>query len=72
MEVVVEFALIHELRVLSADRLKFYSDLEVRFDVQALEDLAERAFVDFADYFVVLSHLLGHLRHLSMIYLNDN
>jgi hypothetical protein len=72
VEVVVEFAFVHELRVFSADRLELDCHFEVGLDVQPLEDLPEGALVDFADYFVVFANFLGHLRHLSVIYLNDN
>jgi len=72
VQVVVKFALIHQLRVLGVHRLELDGNFEVGFDVQALEDLAEGSLIDFANYLVVFPNFLWHLRHVLIMYLNNN
>jgi hypothetical protein len=64
VEVIVEFALIHKLRMFGVNGFEFDGDLEVSFDVESLKDLSEGALVNFAYNFVVFTYLLWHLRHL--------
>lgn len=66
MEVVVEFAFIEKLRVLSAYGFELDSDLEVGFDIDALIDFSKGSLVYFAQYLVVFAHFLWHLRHLTI------
>ena len=67
MQVVVQFALVDQLRARGIHRFEFYSHLQVGLCVYALVDFAESALVDFAQDFVVFTHLLHHLRHLNYL-----
>ena len=44
MQVVVQFALVHQLRVLGVGRFKLDGDLDVRFGVDTFEKLAKTSF----------------------------
>ena len=70
MEVVVQFALIHQLRVLSIALLEFDGNFEVGLGVDALIDLSKGSLIKFFDNFVVLTNLFRNLRHLISIKLN--
>ena len=70
MKVIVEFALIHQLRVLSIALLEFDGNFEVGLGVDPLVDLSEGSLIKFLDNFVVLANLLRNLRHLISIKLN--
>lgn len=66
MKVVVEFALVNQLRVVRADGLDFDCHFEVGLGVDGLVDLAKSALVNLSDDFEVFSHLLKHLRHFEL------
>jgi len=63
VEVIVEFALIHQLRVLSVALLEFDGNFEVGLGVDPLVDLSEGSLIKFLDNFVVLANLLRNLWH---------
>ena len=63
MQVVVQFALVNELRMLRIHRLYLHCNLQVSFGIYCLVDLSECSFVDLTDDLEVLPHLLQHLRH---------
>lgn len=63
MEVVVEFALVDELRVFSVDGLHLDCHFEVSLGVDGLVDLSEGALIDLPDDLEVFAHFLQHLRH---------
>ena len=67
MEVVVEFALIHELRMFGGCGFKLDCHFEVCLGVDSLIDLSKSPFVEFADDLVVLANFLGNLRHAGSI-----
>jgi hypothetical protein len=58
VQVVVELALVDELRVFGGDSFGLDCDLEVGLGVDGLEDLPEGALPDLLDDFEVLAHLL--------------
>ena len=64
MKVVVQLALIEELRMFSAGGLEFNSHLEVCLCVDALVDLAESTLPYLLDYFEIFTHLLRQIRHI--------
>ena len=66
MEVVVELALVHQLRVLGVGRLELDGHLQVGLGVDALEDLPEGPLVQLPDYLVVPPYLVRNLRHASI------
>jgi len=70
VKVIVEFALIHQLRVFSGALLEFDGNFEVGLGVDPLVDLSEGSLIKFLDNFVVLANLLRNLRHLISIKLN--
>jgi hypothetical protein len=57
VEVVVEFALIKELRMFSVDGFKLDSNLKVGLGVDALVDLSEGSFSNFPDNLEIFPHL---------------
>ena len=63
MKVIVEFALIHQLRVFSGALLEFDGNFEVGLGVDPLVDLSEGSLIKFLDNFVVLANLLRNLWH---------
>ncbi len=63
VEVVVEFAFVNQLRVVSSGRFNFYCNFQVGLGVDGLVDLSESSLVDLPDDLEVFSHLLKHLRH---------
>ena len=58
MEVVVEFTLVDQLRMLGVHRLHLHRHLQVGLCVDCLVDLAESALVDLPDDLEILSHFL--------------
>ena len=68
MQVVVQLALVDQLRVLSGDRLHLNGHVQVGLGVDGLVDLAESALVDLAYDLEILAHLLQHLRHSYLLY----
>jgi hypothetical protein len=63
MQIVVKFALIHELRMFGVDRLKLHSHFEIGLDVYSLKDLPEGTLIYLSYYFIVFSNFFRHLRH---------
>ena len=63
MKIVVQFALIHQLRVLSTRGLEFDGYFKTSLIVDALVNLSEGSLVKFADDLVVFPNFLGNLRH---------
>ena len=63
VEIVVKFALIDELGMISVDRLNFDSHFEVGSGIDGLIDFPEGAFINFFNYFKVLANFLKHLWH---------
>ena len=63
MEVIVQFAFVEELRMISVGGLKFDGYLEICLGIDALIDLSECAFIELADDFVVFADLFGYLGH---------
>jgi len=63
VKVIVEFALIHQLRVFSGALLEFDGNFEVGLGVDPLVDLSEGSLIKFLDNFVVLANLLRNLWH---------
>ena len=72
MQVVVQFALVHQLRVLGVGRFKLDGHLEVGLGVDALEDLPEGPLIELADDLVVPPHFLRNLWHVASNKKNDN
>lgn len=66
MEVVVEFALVDELRVIGVDWLDFYGNFEVGLGIDGLVDFSKGALIDLANDFEVLADLLKHLWHIAL------
>ena len=63
MEVVVEFALIDELRMICVDGFDFDGNFEVGARVDGLVYFAKCALINFFDDFKVLANFLKHLWH---------
>ena len=66
MQVIVQFAFIKELRMLSVGGLEFDCHLEVGFSVDALVNLAKGAFTDLSDQFEILSYFLRQMGHRKL------
>ncbi len=63
MEVIVEFAFVNQLRMVSSSGFNFDCNFQVGLGIDGLVDLSESSFVDLSDDLEVFSHLLKHLRH---------
>ena len=63
VEVVIELAFIHKLRVFGVAGFEFDGHFEVGFGVDALVDLSEGSLIDFAYDFVVFANFFWYLRH---------
>jgi hypothetical protein len=61
VEVVVQLALLEELRVLAVGMLKLDGDFHVGLHVYALVDRPERPLIDFTQKLIVFAHPLHHL-----------
>ena len=72
MQIVVQFALVHQLGVLGVGGFKLDGHLEVGLGVDTLEDLSEGPFVQLADDLVVPPYLLRNLWHAASNKKNDN
>jgi hypothetical protein len=63
VKVVVEFALVHKLRMFCVGWLEFDGNFEIGLGVDALVDLSEGSLIELADDFVILADLFRNLRH---------
>ena len=63
MEVVVEFALVHELWMFGVGGFELDGHLQVGLAVETLVDLSECTLIKFSDDFVVFANLVRYLRH---------
>ena len=65
MEIVVEFALVHELWVFSVGGFELDGNLQVGLGIDALEDLSKCSLIQFSDNLVISPYFLRNLRHTT-------
>lgn len=71
VKIVIELALVDQLRVISVGRLHLDGYFEIGFRVYGLVDLPEGAFVNLTNDFEVFAHFFKHLWHALQIQIID-